>query len=164
MTIKVSRVFNGFFLAAFEAGGNRPQPQGLRASASRYYIKARRLGIKPGGVAHGASNEASGFSRFLSNILGSFHPTHQNQTNKKRRASMPAAFAYQYFALKIRREGRPLRHLLQLRAAVRQRERQAAGAAVHKPEAGAQLRERRLRRWGQRAPRAKRGYRCTSGR
>ena len=66
MTIKVSRVFNGFFLAAFEAGGNRPQPQGLRASASRYYIKARRLGIKPGGAAHGASNEASGFSRFLS--------------------------------------------------------------------------------------------------
>ena len=69
MTIKVSRVFNGFFLAAFEAGGNRPQPQGLRASASRYYIKARRLGIKPGGVANGASNEASGFSWFLSKAI-----------------------------------------------------------------------------------------------
>ena len=34
----------------FEAGGNRPQPQGLRASKSR---KALMLGIKTGGVPLG---------------------------------------------------------------------------------------------------------------
>ena len=39
-----------FLLAAFEAGGNRPQPQGLRASKSR---KALMLGVKPGGVPSG---------------------------------------------------------------------------------------------------------------
>ena len=66
MTIKVSRVFNGFFLAAFEAGGHRPQPQGLKTSISR---KAFRLGIKTGGVARRASNEARCFSRFLSNTF-----------------------------------------------------------------------------------------------
>ena len=49
-SIKVSRVFYGFFLAAFEAGGNRPQPKGLRASKSR---KALMLGVKPGGVPLG---------------------------------------------------------------------------------------------------------------
>ena len=43
-------VFNGFFLAAFEAGGNRPQPQGLRTSISR---KALMLGVKTGGVPLG---------------------------------------------------------------------------------------------------------------
>ena len=64
--LKVSRVFNGFFLAAFEAGGHRPQPQGLRASESQ---KAFRLGVKTGGVALRASNEASGFYRFLSQTL-----------------------------------------------------------------------------------------------
>ena len=48
--IKVSRVFHGFYLAAFEAGGHRPQPQGLRASVSR---EAHRLGIKTGGVPLG---------------------------------------------------------------------------------------------------------------
>ena len=56
--IKVSRVFPCFFLAAFEAGGHRPQPQGLRASKSR---KALMLGVKAGGVSLRASNEASGF-------------------------------------------------------------------------------------------------------
>ena len=39
---QVSRVFNGFFLAAFEAGGNRPQPQGLRANVSRLGSQVRR--------------------------------------------------------------------------------------------------------------------------
>ena len=61
--IKVSRVFNGFYLAAFEAGGHRPQTLGLKTSISR---KAFRLGIKTGGVARRASNEARCFSRFLS--------------------------------------------------------------------------------------------------
>ena len=37
-------------LAAFEAGGNRPQPQGLRASKSR---KVLMLGVKPDGVPLG---------------------------------------------------------------------------------------------------------------
>ena len=40
--IKVSPVFHGFFLAAFEAGGHRPQPQGLRASVSHLGSQARR--------------------------------------------------------------------------------------------------------------------------
>ena len=31
-----------FLLAAFEAGGNRPQPQGIRASVSRLGSQARR--------------------------------------------------------------------------------------------------------------------------
>ncbi|MFW5592425.1 MAG: hypothetical protein ACOCNP_03895 [Bacteroidales bacterium] len=48
--IKVSQVFNGFFLAAFEAGGHRPQPKGLRASESR---KAFKLDVKTGGVPLG---------------------------------------------------------------------------------------------------------------
>ena len=39
-----------FFLALFEAGGHRPQPQGLRASESR---KAFRLGVKTYGVPLG---------------------------------------------------------------------------------------------------------------
>ena len=48
--IKASRVFHGFYLAALEAGGHRPQPQGLRASKSR---KALMLGVKTGGVPLG---------------------------------------------------------------------------------------------------------------
>ena len=64
--IKVSRVFYGFSLAAFEAGGHRPQPQGLRTSKSR---KALMLGVKTGGVARRASNEASGFCSFYLNSL-----------------------------------------------------------------------------------------------
>ena len=48
--IKASRVFHGFYLAAFEAGGHRPQPQGLRESKSR---KALMLGVKTGGVPLG---------------------------------------------------------------------------------------------------------------
>ena len=39
-----------FFLALFEAGGHRPQPQGLRAGESR---KAFRLGVKTYGVPLG---------------------------------------------------------------------------------------------------------------
>ncbi|MDD6498972.1 MAG: hypothetical protein PUF44_02560, partial [Bacteroidales bacterium] len=47
---KQSSTFFCFLLAAFEAGGNRPQPQGLRASVSR---EAHRLGVKTGGVPLG---------------------------------------------------------------------------------------------------------------
>ncbi|MDY5451471.1 MAG: hypothetical protein SPG28_01050 [Alloprevotella sp.] len=43
-------LFSVFLLAAFEAGGNRPQSQGLRASKSR---KALMLGVKTGGVPLG---------------------------------------------------------------------------------------------------------------
>ena len=59
--IKVSRVFNGFSLAMFEAGGNRPQPQGLKASKSR---EAFRLGVKTGGVALGLQTEQDVFHGF----------------------------------------------------------------------------------------------------
>ena len=57
--------FSCFLLAAFEAGGHRPQPLGLRTSESR---EAFRLGVKPGGVAQGASNDASGFYGFCQNL------------------------------------------------------------------------------------------------
>ena len=60
--IKVSRVFPCFFLAAFEAGGHRPQPQGLRASASR---KGRRLGVKTGGVPLGFKRSKMFFMVFI---------------------------------------------------------------------------------------------------
>ena len=65
MTIKVSRVFNGFFLAAFEAGGNRPQPQGLRASKSR---EALMLGVKTGGVALGIQTKQAVFIFFVKSL------------------------------------------------------------------------------------------------
>ncbi|MFW5583345.1 MAG: hypothetical protein ACOCNU_07150, partial [Bacteroidales bacterium] len=60
-SIKVSRVFNGFSLASFEAGGNRPQPLGLKTSENREVFM---LGVKTGGVARRASNEASVFYGF----------------------------------------------------------------------------------------------------
>ena len=45
----------------FEAGGNRPQPQGLKASKSR---EAFRLGVKTGGVALGLQTEQDVFHGF----------------------------------------------------------------------------------------------------
>ena len=52
-----------FLLASFEAGGNRPQPQGLRTSVSR---EAHRLGVKTGGVPSGFKRRKR-FWMFLSN-------------------------------------------------------------------------------------------------
>ena len=60
--IKVSRVFPCFFLAAFEAGGHRPQPHGLKASASR---KGRRLAFKTGGVPLGFKRSKMFFMVFI---------------------------------------------------------------------------------------------------
>ena len=72
MTIKVSRVFNGFFLAAFEAGGHRPQPKGLRASESR---KAFKLDVKTGGVPLGFKRSKRFFMVFI-------HPPLNKPTNR----------------------------------------------------------------------------------
>ncbi|MGN1242555.1 MAG: hypothetical protein ACI4T7_08770, partial [Alloprevotella sp.] len=71
-SIKVSRVFNGFSLAAFEAGGHRPQPKGLRASVSR---EAHRLGIKPGGVPLGFKRSKRFFMVFIRNHCSKVFPT-----------------------------------------------------------------------------------------
>ena len=46
----------------FEAGGHRPQPQGLRASVSR---EAHRLGVKTGGVALGLQTMQAVFMVFV---------------------------------------------------------------------------------------------------
>ena len=54
-----------FLLAAFEAGGHRPQPQGLRESVSR---EAHRLGVKTGGVPLGFKRRKR-FLWFLSKSL-----------------------------------------------------------------------------------------------
>ena len=62
MPIKQSATFSCFLLAAFEAGGYRPQPNVRKAVA-----KAERLTAtdrRTAGVAHRASNEASGFYCF----------------------------------------------------------------------------------------------------
>ena len=61
-SINVSRVFNGFFLASFEAGGHRPQPLGLRASVSR---EAHRLGVKTDGVPLGFKRSKRFFKVFI---------------------------------------------------------------------------------------------------
>ena len=67
MPIKQSATFSCFLLAAFEAGGHRPQPNVRKAvaEAERLTTTDRRMV----GVAHRASNEASGFYRFLSQTL-----------------------------------------------------------------------------------------------
>ncbi|MGM9693006.1 MAG: hypothetical protein ACI3X6_07315, partial [Alloprevotella sp.] len=59
---KQTSTFSCFLLAAFEAGGNRPQPQGLRASKSR---KALMLGIKTGGVPLGFKRSKRFFIVFV---------------------------------------------------------------------------------------------------
>ena len=73
MTNQGLTVFNGFFLAAFEAGGNRPQPQGLRASVSR---EAHRLGVKTGGVPLGFKRSKMFFMVFIQNFLKNQINTH----------------------------------------------------------------------------------------
>ncbi|MFW5583672.1 MAG: hypothetical protein ACOCM7_00465 [Bacteroidales bacterium] len=73
MTNQGLTVFNGFFLAAFEAGGNRPQPKGLRASKSR---KALMLGVKTGGVPLGFKRSKMFFMVFIQNFLKNQINTH----------------------------------------------------------------------------------------
>ena len=73
MTNQGLTVFNGFFLAAFEAGGNRPQPQGLRTSISR---KALILGVKTGGVPLGFKRSKMFFMVFIQNFLKNQINTH----------------------------------------------------------------------------------------
>ena len=54
-----------FFACPVWVGGNRPQPQGLRASVSR---EAHRLGVKTGGVPLGFKRRKR-FLWFLSKSL-----------------------------------------------------------------------------------------------
>ena len=62
MPIKQSATFSCFLLAAFEAGGHRPQPNVRKAVAEAERLTATDR--RTVGVAHRASNEASGFYCF----------------------------------------------------------------------------------------------------
>ena len=75
-------------LAAFEAGGNRPQSQGLRASVSR---EAHRLGIKTCGVPLGFKR-CKRFLWFLSKSFYSFNRKVKISARQIAKATRPARF------------------------------------------------------------------------